>query len=62
MPTWSKIKWMKAGEVIKSPKIITGKIEPTDIVQGYLGDCYFLAGLAALAERPDRIFNLFLTQ
>lgn len=49
MPTWSKIKWMKAGEVIKSPKIITGKIEPTDIVQGYLGDCYFLAGLAALA-------------
>lgn len=35
-------------------------MEPNDIRQGYLGDCYFLAGLAALAERPDRIFNLFL--
>ena len=29
-------------------------------MQGFLGDCYFLAGLAALAERPDRIYDLFL--
>jgi hypothetical protein len=25
-----------------------------------LGDCYYLAGLAALAERPQRIRDLFL--
>ena len=31
-------------------------------MQGYLGDCYFLAGLAALSERPDRIFDLFLEE
>jgi len=43
-------------------KIFEGKVEPNDIRQGSLGDCYFLAGLAALAERPDRIFNLFFTQ
>jgi hypothetical protein len=43
-------------------KIISGKIEPADIKQGCLGNCYFMAGLAALAERPDRIFNLFLVQ
>lgn len=28
--------------------------------QGYLGDYYFLSCLAALAERPDRIYNLFI--
>lgn len=41
-------------------QIFKGKISPQSIKQGFLGDCYFLAGIAALAERPDRIFNLFL--
>lgn len=40
--------------------IFKDRVQPSDIAQGYLGDCYFLAGLAALAERPDRIFSLFL--
>ena len=45
---------------MNNAKIFQGKVEPGDIKQGYLGDCYYLAGLAALAERPDRIYNLFL--
>lgn len=46
--------------MIPNASIFQGNIQPNDIKQGYLGDCYFLAGLAALAQRPDRIFNLFL--
>jgi hypothetical protein len=41
-------------------QIFKGKITPSNIKQGFLGDCYLLASLAALAERPDRIMNLFL--
>ena len=47
-------------EIIKEPTIFDGRIHPTDIQQGFLGDCYLLAGIAAIAERPDRIFKLFL--
>lgn len=60
--SWEQIKWEKATKKMDNPAIFHGKVEPRDIKQGYLGDCYFLAGLAALAERPDRIYNLFLLQ
>jgi hypothetical protein len=35
-------------------------IEPDDIQQGNLPDCYFLAVLSSLAEREDRIKNMFI--
>lgn len=37
-------------------------IEPDDIKQGELGDCYFLATLSAIAEFPWRIKQLFVTR
>ena len=40
--------------------IFQGYIEPSDIKQGSIGDCYFLSSLAALAERPERIRSMFL--
>ena len=33
-----------------------------DVIQGELGDCYFLSAISALAENPERIRNLFPTQ
>lgn len=37
-------------------------IEEADIVQGYIGDCWLMASIAALAERPKHIKEAFLTE
>jgi hypothetical protein len=34
-------------------------VRPDGVVQGYLGDCWFLATMSALAEKGDRIKNMF---
>lgn len=47
--------FLRPNEFMKKPKLYEDGIEPTDIRQGSLGDCYFLASLASLAEYPKRI-------
>lgn len=34
-------------------------LNPTDIVQGRVGDCYFLSAVAALIRKTERIPRLF---
>ena len=51
--------WKRIPEVIPNPQFVSGKIEPGDILQGSIGDCYFLSAISALAENDFRIKNLF---
>ena len=56
-------KWLRPKTIFKSNayKIFEGKIEPRDIKQGLLGDCYFLSSCASLAEKDDRIKRIFVS-
>ena len=35
-------------------------VRPGDIKQGQMGNCWFLSGAAAVAERPERLQKVFL--
>eukprot|EP00727_Mastigamoeba_balamuthi_P011589 m51a1_g7052 putative calpain family cysteine protease (909) ;mRNA; f:150075-152949 len=51
--------WEPAHEFLKDARLFHEGIEPGDIHQGELGDCYLLSSLSVLAERSHRIENLF---
>eukprot|EP00457_Paulinella_chromatophora_P003115 gb/GEZN01003120.1/.p1 GENE.gb/GEZN01003120.1/~~gb/GEZN01003120.1/.p1 ORF type:complete len:656 (-),score=44.11 gb/GEZN01003120.1/:277-2244(-) len=55
--------WKRVTEFLKDGGVLFEGITPTDVLQGSLGDCYFLAAISVLAEGekgPDRIKNVFL--
>jgi len=51
-----KIQWKRASEICKGGKLFDN-VHPNDIAQGVLGDCWLLAGLAALAEFEGAVFH-----
>lgn len=62
---FGQIGWARPKEYLGDDQqfqLYKGQIEPNDILQGQLGDCYFLSSLSVLAERPILIKRLFENQ
>lgn len=52
--------WARPSELVKNPSLFGSKgVKPAGTNQGSLGDCWFLASAAALAEWPERIHKIF---
>ncbi|OMJ71945.1 hypothetical protein SteCoe_29734 [Stentor coeruleus] len=56
------IQWRRPEEFFQGDFKIFDNIEPNDIKQGKLGDCWFMCALASLAERPELVERLFYTK
>ncbi|CAD8113581.1 unnamed protein product [Paramecium sonneborni] len=57
------IVWKRPEQFLQPGQIkLFDSIDPMDIKQGELGDCYFLSSLSALAEIPQQIQKLFRHQ
>ena len=59
----SQIGFARASEIFRSGyKLFSEKIEMDDVIQGKLGDCYFLSSVANLCKFPGLIMKLFKTK
>jgi hypothetical protein len=54
-----KVAWKRIGDLVKNPRFMGEKVSAADILQGRIGDCYFLSAIAGLAEKDYRIKAIF---
>jgi len=50
------VTWRRGSELASK---LFHEVNPNDIMQGYVGNCWLLAGIAAIAEFPERVQSLF---
>ena len=58
----NKLRWKRSDEYFKGEVQVYDTVDSGDIIQGQLGDCYFLAAVSSIAEHPQRLERLFLTK
>ena len=53
-------RWMRVSDFCDAPSIFKDGIDPDDVIQGSLGNCWFCGAMASVAwARPQSIRNLF---
>lgn len=59
---YSTVVWKRASQIFSNCQVFKDGIDPTDILQGYLGNGYLLTVLSAMSASPESIFDLFETK
>jgi hypothetical protein len=52
-----KVQWIRASKLSDKGVVLFDKIEPNDVAQGKIGNCWLMAALSALNEFPEFIMN-----
>lgn len=47
------MEWIRASQLSDKGVTLFNVIEPNDVIQGTVADCWLIAGIAALAEFPE---------
>lgn len=47
-----KLQWIRASKLSDKGVVLFDKIEPNDVAQGKIGNCWLMASISALAEFP----------
>ena len=61
---WEKYNWCRVEDILNSKnyQVFEDGISPDDIIQGSIGDCYFLSAVGSLTKFTHYIDRLFLTK
>jgi hypothetical protein len=54
-PLQKNVVWKRPSEICDNPQFIVNSIEPNDIDQGSLGNCWFISAAAAVASNDEYI-------
>ncbi len=57
-----KFPWARISEIYKNPELFIAPIDPNDLCQGQLGDCYLIAAISVLTQAPLLLFRCFVNK